>query len=153
LTFSRSFKAIKAGMDSVEVRKKIEDDERKIKRQAYDDTMTAMNTKITNENEDFVQNQHKVTRQLIKDQDQSLEHLGGAVDRLGEYGREINTEIKSQGKMLDSLGNEIDVASEKMNTVQAALSKLLNTKDSCQIWTVVILAVILIILVALVIWT
>ena len=38
---------------------------------------------------------------------------------------------------------DIEQASDKMNTVQAALEKLLKTKDGCQIWTVVILAGIL----------
>lgn len=33
-----------------------------------------------------------------------------------------------------------------MNVVMASLSKLLKTKDGCQIWTIVILAVVLIIL-------
>lgn len=48
--------------------------------------------------------------------------------------------------MLDSLGNDLDSAGNKMNVVQAQLSKLLQTKDGCQIWTVVILALILVIL-------
>jgi hypothetical protein len=40
----------------------------------------------------------------------------------------------------------LDEAGEKMNFVMAKLSKLLKTKDGCQIWTIVILAVILVIL-------
>jgi t-SNARE complex subunit (syntaxin) len=140
-------------MDSSKVRKKIEEDERKVKQQSYDDATISMTGAVNQENERFLGDQKQVTKKLIQDQDKSLEHLGHAVGRLEQYGREINTEVKEQGKLMDSLGNEIDVASEKMNTVQAALSKLLKTKDGCQIWTIVILALILIILVACVIWT
>ena len=64
----------------------------------------------------------------------------------------IGTEIKEQDKMLTKLGDDMDDAGNKMNFVQAQLSKLLKTKDGCQIWTIVILAIILIILVCLVIW-
>ncbi len=79
-------------------------------------------------------------------QDKNLDSLGQAVDRLGEIGRTINEEVKEQGVLLDKLGNEVDDASGRMNTVQAALEKLLKTKDGCQIWTIVILALILILL-------
>jgi hypothetical protein len=40
----------------------------------------------------------------------------------------------------------MDHAGEKMNVVMEALGKLLKTKDGCQIWTIVILAGILILL-------
>jgi hypothetical protein len=140
-------------MDSSNVRKKIEEDERRVKNQAFNDANDAMANQLNQENDRFISDQKQVTKKLIQDQDTSLEHLGQAVGRLEQYGREINTEIKVQGKLLDALGNEIDTASDKMNTVQAALSKLLKTKDTCQIWTIVILALVLILLVALVIWT
>lgn len=54
-----------------------------------------------------------------------------------------------QNRLLDDLGGDIDDAGEKMNFVMGRLSKLLKTKDSCQIWSIVILALILIILVGL----
>jgi t-SNARE complex subunit (syntaxin) len=68
------------------------------------------------------------------------------VSRLHNLATDIGTEVKEQTIELDHLGHDIENANEKMNTVQAQLEKLLKTKDSCQIWTVVILAVILIIL-------
>lgn len=140
-------------MDSSTVRKKIEEDTRRAKRESLDEVSNAMNQQLNQENERFIKDQKQVTRKLIQDQDQDLEKLGHAVGRLEQVGREINLEVKTQGKLLDALGNEIDTAGEKMNSVQAALSKLLKTKDTCQIWTIVILALVLILLVALVIWT
>jgi t-SNARE complex subunit (syntaxin) len=68
------------------------------------------------------------------------------------FRRLINTEIKEQEVLIGGLEKDVDTANEKMNVVLAALSKLLKTKDSCQLWTIVILGLILILLVALVIW-
>jgi photosystem II stability/assembly factor-like uncharacterized protein len=64
----------------------------------------------------------------------------------------INTEIKEQDVLIGGLEKDVDTANEKMNVVLTALGKLLKTKDSCQIWTIIILGLILILLVALVIW-
>ena len=133
-------------MDSAAVRRKVEDDENKHKRDSYDEANSALMSSINQENNRFVKDQRQQTQQLIKEQDKSIEQLGTAVDRLGEIGRTINTEVKEQEILLDKLETEIDDASSKMNAVEAALSKLLKTKDSCQIWTVVILAVILVLL-------
>ncbi len=124
----------------------MEDDEAKHKRDSYDEANTALMNNINQENNRFVKDQKLQTQQLIREQDKNIESLGTAVDRLHEVGRTINTEVKEQSVMLDKLEGEIDEASSKMNAVEAALSKLLKTKDSCQIWTVVILAVILILL-------
>lgn len=128
------------------MRRKIEDDENKHKRDSYDEANSALMSSINQENNRFVKDQRLQTQQLIREQDKSVEQLGVAVDRLGEIGKTINTEVKEQAVLLDKLEEEVDEASSKMNAVEAALSKLLKTKDSCQIWTVVILAVILVLL-------
>lgn len=89
---------------------------------------------------------------MIKQQDKSLAVLDQGLDRLQNTANEIKRETKEQTIMLDQLGNEIDDASSRLKSVQDALGKLLKTKDGCQIWTIVALAVVLFILVALVIW-
>jgi len=83
---------------------------------------------------------------MINQQDESLDKLGQAVDRVGVMAKEINSEVKEQSIMLDGLDRDIGDASNRLNVVQEALGKLLKTKDGCQIWTVVILAIILILL-------
>lgn len=141
---------IKAGIDSNAVRRKIEDDDRKNKH--YEESTKSMRDAVTTENTKFIKSQKQQTMQMIEQQDKDLDALGHSVDRLGQIGREINQEVKEQTILLDNLGNEIDESGNKMNVVQEALSKLLKTKDGCQIWTIVILGVILVILVCLVIW-
>jgi chromosome segregation ATPase len=132
-------------MESPQVRKKIEDDENKQKRSVNDESLGAV-TGTEHENTSFVRNQQQQTKEMIGNQDIQLNSLGQAVDRLEGMGRTINTELKEQNRLLEDLDNDLDEAGEKMNFVMAKLSKLLKTKDGCQIWTIVILAVILVIL-------
>lgn len=84
---------------------------------------------------------------------QDLEELGQHVDRVGVHAQIINAEIKDQGRMLEALDDDLERAQEDMGFVMGSLSKLLKTKSRCQIWTVMILAIILIVLVACTIWT
>jgi hypothetical protein len=128
------------------VRKKIEEDEMRSKRDSYDDANKALISNINQENNRFIKDQKVQIQKSIHDQDRAIEQLGTQVDKLGEIGRTINTEVKEQTILLDKLETEIDDASTRMGQVEQALGKLLKTKDSCQIWTIVILALILIIL-------
>ena len=98
------------------------------------------------ENSKFIKGQKQQTVQMIRQQDDNLEILGSAVDRVGEMAKTINTEVKEQSIMLDGLDQDINDASSRLNTVQEALGKLLKTKDGCQIWTIVILTAILMLL-------
>ena len=60
--------------------------------------------------------------------------------------------LGTQNKMLDGLGEDLDDAEEKLGVVMGKLGKLLKTKDGCQLWTIVSLAIVLIVLTALVIY-
>jgi hypothetical protein len=138
------------------VRKKIENDQRKAEGKGISNssasTMNAIHKEIEEDDNRFIANQGRQQEQKIADQDGKLLVLGQGVDNLGMHAKVINTELKEQDKILDELGTDMDNAGDKMNVVMASLSKLLKTKDGCQLWTIVILAVVLIILVALIIW-
>jgi hypothetical protein len=139
---------VTAGMESTAVRKKMEDDENKSRSKGFDETSNALHNRneIEKDNNRFITDQRQLTKQTINQQDEQLGHLGVAVDRLGAIGRDVNQELKEQNVMIDALETDLDDAGNKMNVVMASLSKLLKTKDGCQIWTIVILALILIIL-------
>ena len=144
-------------MESASVRRKLEDDENKNRSKGYDESTVALqgnsrSNEIDRDNTRFIADQKQITKATIKEQDVQLDALGNAVDNLGNLGKVIHEELDVQNKMLGELEDDLDTAGNKMNVVMASLSTLLNTKDGCQIWTIVILAVILIILVALIIW-
>eukprot|EP01042_Synura_sphagnicola_P003302 gene3302-4087_t len=97
-------------------------------------------------NETFVRDTRMQVKQNIDKQDEALAKLGVAVDSLGEKGRVIHEELVDQNRKLNKLDDDLDEAGNKMNFVMAKLSKLLKTKDGCQIWTIVILALVLVVL-------
>lgn len=152
-----SLNYIKSGMESSAIRRKIDDDENRQRRLDGNGNGTSMNPmskgmSIEEENHSFIQDQRQQTQFAIREQDQALDDLGLAVDKLHVIGRGVNEELKEQNRMLDDLDRDLDEAGGKMNFVQEALGKLLKTKDGCQIWTIVILFLILCVLVALIIW-
>ena len=75
------------------------------------------------------------------------------MDRIHNMASEIHGELKTQTHLIDDLESDLDETAEKMNFVMGKLAKLLKTKDSCQLWTIVILTVVLVLLVMLLIWS
>lgn len=147
----RSIYEVKNAMESDRVRRKLEDDESKTRSTQNSESMGAINSREAS-NTNFVKDQRQQAQAMIGQQDVALGGLETAVDRLHVAGEAIGEELKLQNKMLNELDDDLDDAGNKMNFVQAKLSKLLKTKDGCQIWTIVGLAVVLLILTALVIF-
>lgn len=136
---------VKNAMESERVRRKIEDDENKTRNSQNSESLGAISGREAS-NTAFVKEQRNYAQAMMTQQEVQLGGLETAVDRLHVAGTAIGEELKIQNKMLNELEEDMDDAGNKMNFVQAKLSKLLKTKDGCQIWTIVGLAVILVIL-------
>lgn len=121
--------------------------------QGMDEAQREKQRQLDNENSRFLGNQQEVVKRQIDEQDRNLDLLGGAIDNVHVKAKLINEEISEQNTMINKLGDDVDTAKDKMDVVTAALAKLLKTKDTCQIWTIIILGLVLILLVCLVIWT
>lgn len=65
---------------------------------------------------------------MLREQDQGLEELGTAVDRVGRMADAMNQELNAQNRMLGELEVDVENTSEQMNFVMGKLSKLLKTK-------------------------
>ena len=83
---------------------------------------------------------------LRPSQDEALTDLDSAVDRVGNLASTINVELSAQNKMIDELGEDLDEAEARMGLVMGKLSKLLKTKDGCQLWTIIMLTLVLLVL-------
>ena len=105
------------------------------------------------QNTAFIHSSHARVAATIQEQDEGLEQLDGTVDRIHGMAEEIHGELSAQARMLDDMEDELDETTEKMNFVMGKLSKLLKTKDTCQLWTIVALTVVLIVMVFLVIYS
>lgn len=137
---------VKMGLDTEPIRKKLNADQAKRKREAQDDASQALQSEINADNDRFVGDQRKQVQETVKTQDKALGSLEQSLVNLHGRAKVINTELKEQDKLLDDLKGDVDKANDGILTVNKALGKLLDTKDGCQIWTVVILFVILVIL-------
>lgn len=160
---------IKVGLEAPAVRRKMENDTMRAQRSNFEISSStnpigmpssavsgssnnlskgknSYSASLESENDRFIKDSRQQQKLMIRQQDQNLEHLERAVDSVGVMAKDIHQELKEQDKLLDALGNEIDDNKTRLDTVMQSLSKLLKTKDGCQIWTMVILTLILVIL-------
>ncbi|GAB9471240.1 hypothetical protein Gpo141_00008460 [Globisporangium polare] len=105
------------------------------------------------DNARFLEDQHQRQSHILEEQDQNLEGLSKSVTSLNAVAVEINHEIKAQNKMLDDLTDDVGEAQERMNFVMERMSRLLKTKDKCQLGLIIFLVFVLVVMVFLVIYT
>jgi syntaxin 6 len=67
---------------------------------------------------------------MLCEQDEGLEELGTAVDRVGRMADAMNQELNAQNRMLGDLEVEVENTNEQMSFVMGKLSKLLKTKGT-----------------------
>ena len=144
---------IKAKVDSESARDKMAQDEARARQSFEIDSSSNPGNAVQKDNSRFIKNQVAEQRYMLGEQDHALDGLGAAVDRLGEISKEVNTELKEQNLLLNQLDDDLDSAGNRMGLVQTKLAKLLKTKDGCTIWTIVILTLIFVALLAMVIYT
>ncbi|CAK4085651.1 unnamed protein product [Aphanomyces euteiches] len=142
--------SISTEITSDAVKARIQRDERKLLRASSSSVKTPSSTIDRNA---ILVDEKARQQQIVKDQDADLDQLDVSVKRLGHVAVEINTEIKSQNKMLDDIELDMDDTQERMNFVMLRMSRLLKTKDTCQLGSILLLMAILVVLVFLVIYT
>ena len=141
----------KTALDASDVKDKQTKDERELAARRGGD-MGATN-KREKENTDFINDQQASAQMMMARQDDCLEDLEGAVERVGQIAGAINTELGVQNKMLTELESDVDEAEARMGVVMSKLGKLLQTKDGCQIGSIVGLAILLVVITFLVFYT
>lgn len=108
-------------------------------------------SRFTAANEDFLNEQAQRQEMMKKEADSHLDLIGTSVSHLGVMARTINVELDEQDRMITDLDKDVDDAQASMNVAMRQMSKLLKTKDSCQLWTILVLIVVMVILFILVI--
>nr|CCA16150.1 syntaxin 6 putative [Albugo laibachii Nc14] len=133
-------------LSTIEVRRRIEKEEKK--------QLMPHHYPMHESTEDSVLATHdRVQQQLMEEQDESLNGLSKSVSHLNTVAVEINNEISTQNKMLDELGHDVDEAHDRMSYVVDRISRLLKTKDRCQLGLIFFLVIVLIVMTFLVIYT
>ncbi|CAH0515983.1 unnamed protein product [Peronospora belbahrii] len=104
-------------------------------------------------NDRFLKEETQRQHQTIQEQDTSLAELQTNITNLHKVTVEISDEVKQQNKMLDGLTDDVEEAQERMNFVMKRLSKLLKTKDKCQLGLILMLVAVLVVMIFLVVYT
>lgn len=139
-------------MDSPRVRKRYEEDAHASTPHSRSN-VGAIDSLSSREQSDAFNNiSGSMEMELINKQDKQLEHLGTAVSQLGHMAGSINEELKEQNQMLDTMDQDLEAAGDRMNNVMVQLSKLMKTKDKCQLYLILILICILLILGKYLLW-
>jgi len=87
---------------------------------------------------------------LIEQQDETLDELGLAVERVGGMATNIHEEIGYQNKVLEEMDDDLADAEEQLGMVMGKLGKLLKTKNKWQLRTILALILIVLILIFLI---
>ena len=143
-TVSARLHTLKSSMNSPAITEKLRADELALARTRGGDL--GARSKEEHANTDFIHTQQADATMMMRQQDEVLTDLDSAVDRVGNLASTINVELSAQNKMIDELGEDLDEAEARMGLVMGKLSKLLKTKDGCQLWTIIMLTLVLLVL-------
>lgn len=144
---------VKHAMNSDEIKKKIAADERSLANRRAGGGDMSGKSEIEKENTAFLVDQATQAQLMMRQQDETLDDLDDAVIRVSNMADGIHEEINSQNKLLDYLEDDLQDAEEKLGMVMGKLGKLLKTKNKCQLGTIIMLCVVVVVLFFLVIWT
>lgn len=149
----KELKAVSAEISTDVVKARIRKEERKLMQPAKSSTSFRSNLTGEERNERFLEDETQRQQQVMREQDQSLAGLQTDITRLHGVTVEISNEVKNQNKMLDDLTDDVEEAQERMNFVMGRLSKLLKTKDKCQLGLILFLVAVLVVMIFLVVYT
>lgn len=106
---------------------------------------------IKSDNDSFINSQAQTQETMIRQQDTELDELGNVVGVLGQMGKQINTELEQQSRILGDMEAGVDSTSARLSSVMRRVNKLLeSTSDRVQWCLIIVLTLILVGLVIIV---
>lgn len=144
-----SLNAMRTIFYSKEVKARFEADQRKqLHERAVSDVESAARgaNAYAKSNADFMTGQAQQQSLIKREQDVALGTLSTSLARVGQMATAINDELKSQDKIMDDIGQDMDKAQTKMDAAIQGVEKLLKTKNRSQMFTICILLVVFVIL-------
>jgi syntaxin 6 len=93
------------------------------------------------------------TSLLMEHQDETLDELDAAAQRVGHMASTIHEEIGLQNQMLTELQDDLEHVEDELGLVMGKVARLLKTKNGCQLGLIVSLFCIMVVLLMLVLYT
>eukprot|EP00029_Vermamoeba_vermiformis_P005463 TRINITY_DN1905_c0_g1_i2.p1 TRINITY_DN1905_c0_g1~~TRINITY_DN1905_c0_g1_i2.p1 ORF type:complete len:141 (-),score=54.15 TRINITY_DN1905_c0_g1_i2:110-532(-) len=102
---------------------------------------------LRRDNQDFIDGEAQHQDQIYARQDQDLGQLGDTVVQLGEVGREINTELRTQLHTLEQFDSEVTDTHGRLQGATKQVNDLIKrAKDNGQMCIIIALIIVLIVL-------
>lgn len=112
---------------SKDVRKKVAMDENALSLRRKGDASNL--SRKQQEEDEFIQEESVQSQVMLKQQDETLDVLGVAVQRVGDIADNIHDELQVQNRMLSDFEEDLDDVEEKLGLVMGKLAKLLKTNN------------------------
>jgi chromosome segregation ATPase len=94
---------------------------------------------VRRDNQDYIDNQQQRQDQIYARQDQDLTQLGDTVVQLGEVGREINSELRTQLHTLEQFDTEVTDTHGRLQGATKQVNDLIKrakgTSSPCHVLT------------------
>eukprot|EP01134_Creolimax_fragrantissima_P005753 CFRG5753T1 len=105
---------------------------------------------LDRENDNFIDEQRKLHRLEMEDQDRNMEAVGKTVVNLKNLGQDIGRELDEHNVLLDDLDDNMERTENQLNRVVHKVEKILESvSDKKQCYAILVLSIALIILVVL----
>lgn len=102
-------------------------------------TPAASNSGAENREKKFAQAENDMQVQLVREQDEQLDDLAVAVERIGAMGKTMHSELQEQGSMLEELEEDFDGTRGRMGDAHARLNRFMKETSRGQLCTIVAL--------------
>mmetsp|Transcript_67155 Transcript_67155/g.135345 ORF Transcript_67155/g.135345 Transcript_67155/m.135345 type:complete len:107 (-) Transcript_67155:13-333(-) len=79
-----------------------------------------------NYTDDFIMREVKMQKDILREQDDNLDLLGGSISRMGEMALGIKSEIETQNKMIGDLEEDVDQAQNNIDLVTEKTKDLIK---------------------------
>mmetsp|Transcript_13452 Transcript_13452/g.17718 ORF Transcript_13452/g.17718 Transcript_13452/m.17718 type:complete len:128 (-) Transcript_13452:243-626(-) len=108
----------------------------------------------SDDEDDFIKNQIRSQQKSMRRQDEHLDELGTAVDRLGHLSLKIGEEIEDQNRILTELDTDLDNTVDKLDMITRKTKELVK-KSGGPKWflAIIVLSAIFLVLLMLVLYT
>lgn len=88
-------------------------------------------------NDTFIQDEMQQQEVMMQRQDEDLDDLASAVERIGLMGHEMHQELAEQGEMLDDLEDDFENTRSRIGAIQNKLDRFIGETSRGQFCTIV----------------
>ncbi len=90
-------------------------------------------------NADFLRQQQAEQKEIRGQQDEILDDMSAGVEQLDVMSKALRDELDEEKRLLEQFERDMEEAQARMNVVLRGMSKLLKTKNTCQLWLILFL--------------